>query len=973
MIQFLDPRVGKAVQVLPANHNFAKGFKVSSSIYNHLYFSAGFDAKGDREIRSIDYRNLALPSGRLLITDSHASPLQPIVDPDIPVLYVTSKNEGIRVVEYNAGSLDLVLSGFPPIAKQFTGVDLLPKSVVDKSKWELARFVSLTNEKTIETLSLKIPWKKDRAAVDASEIYPVKPKCKPMTSDEWQNPPKEIENKERQGELKRAGTVAKPLQGQKEQLPFVSIDTTRFLETTAQRVLRGWLMNGYLNCVLSLFWDYLLVGDEEKHKWIPLNLGDITNLAITSMDTIDFRCMGEKYSFKFRFADECKQWLSKINENISAGSVQISLKPMRRSMVSAYTLSGKGKYHSLDVNKQTLIEEKLLAATEDGLILIFNSMEAFLKKVPPVEAIPIKSITALQQIRSGFTAVTANRRYIFQDISGRQEWIQLLFEYNRNLSKYLYGEGDMIVDGEDAWVIIQKQMIQYYTSSKESIPKMILSSEDLIVRELSVKVEKNKYFIIVAFKNGPIIHEFDDEMIMEKWKGLFAEFLRLNHDILKEFGLDTSANTKELMQHSTIKKSSDGILYVDSRSRKEMRQKIMYRITHKNGLYVDSQPCDSKVFTADCCFVFESKEAILVYRGPDTTRILFADAHHVQHDIRKADGNRPKIVSPEDDDYPLRFSRIFPAGIPTKLPLTANDINPFLTVHLLDTNDMKMDKLFEGFMPSKIILSSCAIVECDHEIFAWFSTGALSEGKNYTLLVSYEMARKLKASGKPFVVHYEETEAMESVLFKRKFKDFPSELPIGTHKVEEISSIAKVEEQPELDLALAPVMKSEIDPCEILPSGGKLTQYLIQAFEKVPVKPDEVGVFLKSKSYVVSYIYQVAGKSKCYLFFWQGSLSKVIEKGTSAMITVEMSKSTGFEVAQHRLIEGKEPPAFKILFPKKMLIVRKTHDTVDDLERIFFDVREENGFVTVYEVADGGTIFLIRNCPKSCVSDTQPI
>ena len=955
MVQFFDPRAGNSsVAKVAANHNFAKGFKVSSSIYNHLYFTAGFDTKGDREIRSMDYRNLTLETGRLLITDSHASPLQPILDPDIPVLYVTSKNEGIRVVEYNSGSLDLVFSGFPTIAKQFTGVDLLSKDCIDKSKWELARFISLTNEKTVETLSLKIPWKKDRADVDSSEIYPVKAKIKPLNGEEWQNFKNIVEETPaKKGDLKRGATVSKGEAAQESTLAKTVDD--RLLETTAQRVLRGWILNGYLNCVLSLYWDYLLLGDENMGKWNPISLGQITYLAVSTLDTIDFRCNAEKYSFKFKTIEECKLWLEKINSNIALGTVQISMKAMRRSMVSAYTLSGKARYSTLDANKATIIEEKLLATTEDGLILIFNSMEAFLKKQPPAEAIPIKSITAIQQNSTGFTAVTASRRYMFHDVAGKQEWTQLLFEYNQNLTKYLYGEGEMNVDGEDRLVILQKQMIQYYEDGTESIPVKILSSADLFGREISVKKENNKFSLIVTFKNGPVVHQFDDEMIMEKWKGLFSEFMRLNHDILKDYGLDSNATTKELMHSSTVKKTSDGILYVDSRSRKEMRSKIMYRITHRNGLCIDSQPCEAKVFTADCCYVFESKEAILVYRGPETSRILFADAHHIQHDMRKADGNRPKIVSPEDDDYTMRFTRVFPTGIPTKLPPIANDVNPVLAVYLLDSNDMKMDKIFEGFQPSKVLLSSCAIVECDHEIFVWFGTGALSDAKNYALLVSYEMARKLKSRGKQFVVHYEETESMESVLFKRKFKDFPSELPIGTHKTEALSTIAKEEEQPELDLAFAPIMKSEVDPCEMLPSGGKLTQYLIQAFEKIPVGDKEVGIFLRNKSYVISYIYQVAGKSKCYLFFWQGSLSKVIEKGTSAMITVEMSKSTGFEVSQHRVIEGKEPAAFKVLFPKKIMIVRKTHESLDDLERIFFDVREMNGFVSVYEVGEGGT------------------
>lgn len=42
---------------------------------------------------------------------------------------------------------------------------------------------------------------------------------------------------------------------------------------------------------------------------------------------------------------------------------------------------------------------------------------------------------------------------------------------------------------------------------------------------------------------------------------------------------------------------------------------------------------------------------------------------------------------------------------------------------------------------------------------------------------------------------------------------------------------------------------------------------------------------------------RVAGKEKCVYFFWQGRHSTVSEKGTSALMTVELDEERGAQVS----------------------------------------------------------------------------
>ncbi|XP_072234435.1 supervillin-like isoform X2 [Leuresthes tenuis] len=95
-----------------------------------------------------------------------------------------------------------------------------------------------------------------------------------------------------------------------------------------------------------------------------------------------------------------------------------------------------------------------------------------------------------------------------------------------------------------------------------------------------------------------------------------------------------------------------------------------------------------------------------------------------------------------------------------------------------------------------------------------------------------------------------------------------------------------------------------------------------------------IGQFHEGDTYVVKWKYMVstavgksqnpeqlktagAGKEKCSYFFWQGRNSTVSEKGTSALMTVELDEEHG---AQVQVQQGKEPPCFLQCFKGGMIV-----------------------------------------------------
>ncbi|KAJ8011552.1 hypothetical protein DPEC_G00059420 [Dallia pectoralis] len=107
----------------------------------------------------------------------------------------------------------------------------------------------------------------------------------------------------------------------------------------------------------------------------------------------------------------------------------------------------------------------------------------------------------------------------------------------------------------------------------------------------------------------------------------------------------------------------------------------------------------------------------------------------------------------------------------------------------------------------------------------------------------------------------------------------------------------------------------------------------ILEFDYSRLPKQSIGQFHEGDAYVVKWKYMVStavgkrqnpeqrsagpGKEKCSYFFWQGRNCTVNEKGTSALMTVELDEERG---AQVQVQQGKEPPCFLQCFNGGMII-----------------------------------------------------
>uniref|UniRef100_A0A4X2M6D4 Supervillin n=1 Tax=Vombatus ursinus TaxID=29139 RepID=A0A4X2M6D4_VOMUR len=213
-----------------------------------------------------------------------------------------------------------------------------------------------------------------------------------------------------------------------------------------------------------------------------------------------------------------------------------------------------------------------------------------------------------------------------------------------------------------------------------------------------------------------------------------------------------------------------------------------------------------------------------------------------------------------------------------------------------------------------------------------------------------------KGQGRPdWAIFGRLTEHNETILFKEKFLDW-TEMKKPCEKNSSELTPQKEESRSEVKaydvMLMVPVPQVTVgtilDGVNIgrgygLIEGDDQRQFEIASvsvdvwhileFDYSRLPKQSIGQFHEGDTYVVKWKYMVstavgsrqkgehavrtAGKEKCVYFFWQGRHSTVSEKGTSALMTVELDEERG---AQVQVLQGKEPPCFLQCFQGGMVV-----------------------------------------------------
>jgi hypothetical protein len=201
-------------------------------------------------------------------------------------------------------------------------------------------------------------------------------------------------------------------------------------------------------------------------------------------------------------------------------------------------------------------------------------------------------------------------------------------------------------------------------------------------------------------------------------------------------------------------------------------------------------------------------------------------------------------------------------------------------------------------------------------IFAWLGKKATKVEKKAAFKNAVDFIQQKKYPNWTHVTTVRE--GAETPLFKQNFSKWIGKNETTSLATGHVSTTTKV--QPKFDVNKMHTKGSRESQHLVDDGSGNVQVWRIEDFEMAPVDPKMYGQFFGGDSYVILYTYVVNRKENYIIYFWQGQESSQDERSAAALHAVQLDDKYGGAPVQVRVVQGKEPDHFLLVFRGRMVV-----------------------------------------------------
>jgi WD40 repeat protein len=935
-------------------------------------FSVGFSKEGSREFATFDLRmgssDSTDPLQRVTI-DHLSSVIAPFWDEDIGVMYLAGKGDAnIRFYELDS-DLDMFeyLADYtpdttePPQSKPQKSLDVFPKKSCDVNKFELGRFIKLTNDNVVKVISFTVNRHAKIAQYFQEDIFPDTWNRKPVTDKPNDFKAGKINEKLKKKEI--GITTLKPAekvsiydipedQGGKERPP---LDED---EMTAQE--------------LKEYKEKLQKDQKDQPALSPATPTTFVNPLLSSSNAKPVAQIVQETTTTTVVTQKKLKFLlvAKVAGGFVAGlliAYLLGAKPLLYYLLIAIPalaifwkqfafekVTSEQKATSSQVS--TKFGQNLTVQTKKPLASVFQKSSTVTPQESPNSATPTKT--------SSTTSPLTGRTEFASHFDLTPELVNLLGSISVSeveLKKRTHDEDKSCAARE----------IDVTNVRKAKQPLLFYVRGRMIKR---VSLIPTHYSSMFHAKNASFVLDFGNHIFQYNTSDANRFVKAFAQDIAQEIKAKERGGTAQVMIYDQGKRPDRDL----EKKFEPMMWKVLGVKDEEQFLSVQKQHLDE---------VGESGKEKYLKQLIQTDDDLYCHTLDQNMNIYRLN---TELLKFEEEQSNLRFKQ--------KLedPETPQQWIDRIKPQMLMNVSWEKDKI----QPSHKVLStdSCYIIETifpSCEVFCWNGGKSDMTTRQWAIVLArkiahlrtlqYDSVFKKPKSTESFCTITRVIEGAEHVLFKKKFSDFPGMLLIQTAPPKQsATNIALKKKQEEVDV------KKLIKDSKILNVGKAAASvemyneqsrmWRIQQFDKVAY--DDMGHFYTMDAYIALHTYQKIqnGKPMHTIYFWQGRDIKKAERGTSAYKTVEVndmisgkdgdnnSPDGGLVEKQVRVQQSLEPALFIRLFPVGFIVYRGYYHTREEQQKktnvFLFDVRATEDHYVHFSECDNvsATYLSAANC-----------